>query len=866
MISSGHNTNSKTPVRQPVLLGLFTGAAVGLGYLLAGVPNVELMTLVIALAGAVIGPGRGLVAGAMAAVVFSLGSPYGLPVPLMLAAQAVGLGAAGVFGAIGGNRVLACCYKGSYAAAMSWAAATGLGSTLIYDLLTNLAIIGAFDMNAAVVLTGAVPFALIHLASNAVIFAALLPPLLPRLAGLNRSALVGRTGPPLLLLVLVAAAASPVQASVGAAPDSTLNNAAAAAAVDSAVAGVVVPGAAVPDSLAGDKARRPVPPAAALSGPAAAHGWQRALWTPFARTALEWLHWYSTRVPVVDGGLGAPSVVLGEAGTSWNPLFFRDGIPLGTGHVLTDDAALVPTEGLRFDTIAYGDDGWGGTGGQVASRTADSAPASAESAYRGVKGPHETYFRAVHVLTPEAAWRAGFEFEESLDIEGYNPTTAADADFVAASGIAFPGHARVRQSRTRLFRRLDQENNLVLEYTNGRLTKDYLPAYGAEHLELWDDGIAATMHAGLGTWHLDSSLFWRSRDAVWGIRGDNTVIGEDQRLLETGREGLSLDLHRGAAGADVSSGIAVRVTRWQVDDSLSNDPWLASFSGDPAGTGQTIGLTGRTGFGLGPTVLTAAAGADWHSWSGTTPVLRGEWRARGPRPWWTVNAAWGGRAPRSDELLTPLRRNVAGRGLVLLPNGDLHREKTMRLGLILQARLLGLDLALDGSTTRLRDGITWQPLPGESDSGRWANDLALDSRRVTATVGREGRFLGWGRVLLEGTWQTSDEIEGRASVLPPEQYLQSRLMWENHFFQEDGILQLALFSTLQGEMADPWDVTRTAQLPSRTVHDLLVGFRLVGANLSLAFRNLTGERTRLTSGALSTGQEMDLRLHWAWLY
>ena len=47
------NGNSKTsPVRQPVLLGLFTGTAVGVGYLLAGVPNVELMTLVIALAGA----------------------------------------------------------------------------------------------------------------------------------------------------------------------------------------------------------------------------------------------------------------------------------------------------------------------------------------------------------------------------------------------------------------------------------------------------------------------------------------------------------------------------------------------------------------------------------------------------------------------------------------------------------------------------------------------------------------------------------------------------------------------------------------------------------------------------------------------
>ena len=48
-----------SPVRQPVLLGLFAGTAVGAGYLLAGIPNVELMTLIAALAGSVLGAGRG---------------------------------------------------------------------------------------------------------------------------------------------------------------------------------------------------------------------------------------------------------------------------------------------------------------------------------------------------------------------------------------------------------------------------------------------------------------------------------------------------------------------------------------------------------------------------------------------------------------------------------------------------------------------------------------------------------------------------------------------------------------------------------------------------------------------------------------
>ncbi len=138
------NTPDKTPkasssVRQPVLLGLFTGTAVGAGYLLAAVPNVEIMTLIIAVCGGVLGARSGAAAGAIAATIYSLGSPYGLPVPLLLAAQILGFGAAGVFGAIGGNRVLCSYFKGQKTRAAMWSLLTGVGSTVIYDLLTNLA-------------------------------------------------------------------------------------------------------------------------------------------------------------------------------------------------------------------------------------------------------------------------------------------------------------------------------------------------------------------------------------------------------------------------------------------------------------------------------------------------------------------------------------------------------------------------------------------------------------------------------------------------------------------------------------------------------------------------------------------------------
>jgi len=827
-------------VRQPVLLGLFTGTAVGVGYLLAGVPNVELMTLVIALCGGVLGAWSGLTAGMLAAVIYSLGSPFGLPVPLMLGAQALGLGSAGVLGSVVGNRVLVYHFKGRRLAALAGAVIIGLGSTLIYDLLTNLAILGAFDLNARVVLAGAVPFALVHLGSNLIVFGSLFTLLLRRVAGLKRTALVGYTGSGLVLLAVVAAWPVSVRAQSPAPSDTTTT-----AAVDTA--GVV---------------RTAVP----ATGPAAAHGWRRPLWDPFARTALERLKWHSNRVPVIDGGLGAPAVILGDVGTAWNPLVLRDGIPIGTGHILTDDPWLIPTEGLSVDESGAGADGWGGTGGVLSLRSEDATPDRAVSAYRGAKGKHETYFRSIHLLTPRAAWRAAFEFEESLDIEGYNFSGLPDDEFTDGGTNEFPGHSRVRQSRTRLFRELDRDNRLIVEYTNGRLTKDSLPAYGAEHLELWDDGLAVTMQAGLGGTRLHTSLFLRNRDVIWGDRGDDVTVGEGSRKLETGREGVSLELVLPGAGQGPRSGLTVQATSWFVDDSLTDEAWLEGFGGDGNGEGQTVRGDFHVGRKLGGTVWRVAVGADWQSRVGTGPEASLCGAAAGERPWWTAKAEYGGRAPRSDELLTPLARDVAGRRLVLLPNGDLNREKTARLGLLLQLRTLGLDLALDGSASTLRDGILWRELPGEDEQGRWQNGLEMNSSRLTGSIGHEGRFLGWGRVLLEGTWQHSNETAGRAAVLPPERYLRSQIRWENHFFQEDGILEVALYSTVQGEMADPWDVTRTAGLPARTVHDLLVGFRLLGADLSLAYGNLTGERTRLTSGALSSGQELDFRLHWAWTY
>jgi hypothetical protein len=81
-------------------------------------------------------------------------------------------------------------------------------------------------------------------------------------------------------------------------------------------------------------------------------------------------------------------------------------------------------------------------------------------------------------------------------------------------------------------------------------------------------------------------------------------------------------------------------------------------------------------------------------------------------------------------------------------------------------------------------------------------------------------------------------------------------------FHEDGILEIGYQLSYRDSTADPWLPGGLFRVPAFTRHDLLLGFRLLGADLSLALRNLTAERFRLSAGALSDGRELRLRLHW----
>ncbi len=714
------------PVRQPILLGLFAGVGVAVGYLLAGVPGVELMTLTACLAGIALGPARGALAGGLAEAIYSVGSPYGLAAPPLLVAQILGVVLAGVLGGLAAKRLTR---PGGGRRTVVLAGGLGVVTALVFDVLTNLGIMAGYGLEWWVLVVQGAGMAAVHATANLVVFGAVLPVAAPRVAVLGRGALRGGPTAGLALVLLLTAAvpgrAASAQEPVAAAADTALAP---------AVADTLAAAPAAADSTAGGR-RRPQPPPAdqpaapPKSGPATL-GWKRPLWQPFTRHALEWLDWHSPRVVVAEAGTGAPAYVLGEAGTSPLPLVTVDGVPWGTGHALADDPWLIPQQGLRWTDGGWFADGLGGTDGRLALVTADPDPARSVSAYMGTKGPHESYMRGVDLLTAAAPWRVGFAFDELLDNESWDYTDGQRQGFVH-DPIHFSGNAKVRQSRTRLQRVLDADNRLTLDFSTGRKTRNDVPSWGVDQQEIWDAGVSATMDGTAGDVAWRGIAYWRDRDVMWADLTDSYSRLVRVRKLETGREGIILDLRprdrsaepdslglRGPSRAPLAD-LRLSYLQWSVFDRSDTLSYLRPPLLDPAllgpasGRGRQVRVEATEGARFGPHRLVLTAGGTWDERIDTAPSWRAVLEEDAARPRWHLELAGDGRAPRSDELLTTWRRYVTGRNLLLLANEDLGREHTVRAGLVLRTRLLGTDLALDAAARRLTDGITWVALPGE---------------------------------------------------------------------------------------------------------------------------------------------------------
>jgi hypothetical protein len=122
--------------RRVLLACLLISLTVVFGYVLAGVPNVELMTITVFLSGYLLGVRFGLVIGAASSLVHALFNPLGASLPPLLVAQCAGFSLVGVSGGLFGPFIHGLRNRWT---AVIVAGMVGLVLTLIYDVLTNIA-------------------------------------------------------------------------------------------------------------------------------------------------------------------------------------------------------------------------------------------------------------------------------------------------------------------------------------------------------------------------------------------------------------------------------------------------------------------------------------------------------------------------------------------------------------------------------------------------------------------------------------------------------------------------------------------------------------------------------------------------------
>lgn len=163
--------------RAAATVGGMAALTAAAGYALHGIPNVEVMTLMAFAGGWLTGAGGGAAVGVLGMTIYTFINPYGAAVPLLAAAQIASMGFVGVCGGLWGGRGEA----GPRRPSALGLGALGVGLTFVYDLTTNVAIGVSFSQLIPTLVAG-IPFALIHIGSNALVFAVAGPYLIRGLA------------------------------------------------------------------------------------------------------------------------------------------------------------------------------------------------------------------------------------------------------------------------------------------------------------------------------------------------------------------------------------------------------------------------------------------------------------------------------------------------------------------------------------------------------------------------------------------------------------------------------------------------------------------------------------------------------------
>lgn len=163
-------------VKKITLMGAFVALAVTLGYALITVPNVELVTATIFIAGYILGIREGFLVGLVAEALYSGLNPYGMAAPPIFIAQVVSMALIGMAGGfIGRHRPK---MRLPFLATL---ALTGFLGTLLFDAMTTISYALFIELSKETLIGSFIyglGFYAAHLISNTLIFLTIVPGLI----------------------------------------------------------------------------------------------------------------------------------------------------------------------------------------------------------------------------------------------------------------------------------------------------------------------------------------------------------------------------------------------------------------------------------------------------------------------------------------------------------------------------------------------------------------------------------------------------------------------------------------------------------------------------------------------------------------
>ena len=600
----------------------------------------------------------------------------------------------------------------------------------------------------------------------------------------------------------------------------------------------------------------------AAAGSAASEG--PVTWDPFPSELPDVLRLESPWLGIAAGDHGASLLLLHEPGAGPLVEYLRDGLPRGTGHLRVDDPWTVALAGVEAGPVAAGVDG------RMALPLVSAAPDSSGARLdtRFFKGGLESYLRRLSFRTPVAPWTARFDFDERI-LHDFLTDGYSTADIVSGGAFAdqHARRAKARTARTAVSHLADDGSRTTIAYARSRKHKHLMPADGLERQEVWGEQLHVT---------------WRGRavgslltagDAVNGTdllaETDATTLTGDvdpERTVSVQRREARLDWRSpGAAWGAVVRGGAWRAAELDAYGVLPGVVLAPSRLGRQEADARLV-----RNWQAGTHVLSAAAGAGWHRGLGVRPAASVD--LSNPDGGWRAALAWEYRTPRSDELVSPWTAVADGFVYRLLPEPDLERESVVRGALGWSGRFAGFDVGVDATARRLRDGIGWRAESfvghdlASTPTGRWANGVSLDAWTASWSLARRFRFGGdlWTRARLDlRGWTAADDPAAPLPVfLPPERSAVLDARWTRSAFSGDGIFELGWQVEHRGESANPWVPGTGHRLEAVTLHHALLMFRLTGADIGVAFRNVLDADVPLAGGDAVRGREMRWRLQW----